>query len=122
MAPSSYHIKDDRDKASFETFYREVFLQEHRHPFNVALHMFGTFIGLAFIAWVLTQPLAWYPALLLFPVVHAAPGLVGHRLVERNTAIGDARWQRKDFPMSWFIAANHRMAYERLLRRGGREG
>ena len=110
------------DKPRFEDFYREVFLQEHLQPINVAMHIFGTVLGLAFIAWVLTLPLAWYPALLLFPLIHGAPGLLGHRLFERNAVVGDARWQRKDFPMSWFIAANHRMAYERLLRRGGREG
>jgi len=105
------------NKASFETFYREVFLQEHRQPVNVALHMLGTFTGLVFIVWVLSLPLAWYPALLLFPVVHGAPGLLGHRLLERNAVVGDARWQRKDYPMSWFIAANHRMAFDRLIGR-----
>jgi len=31
--------------------------------------------------------------------------------------VGDARWQRKHYPMYWFIAANHRMALERLLGR-----
>ena len=33
----------------FETFYREVFLPEHRHPLNVALHIGGTLAGLAWI-------------------------------------------------------------------------
>ena len=105
------------DRPSFEGFYREVFLQEHLQPINIAMHILGTILGLAFIAWVLTQPLAWYPALLLFPLVHGAPGLLGHRLFERNAVVGDARWQRKDYPMSWFIAANHRMAFDRLISR-----
>jgi len=107
----------DAEKPTFDVFYREVFLREHRHPINVALHMFGTFAGLAFVPAVLAMPLAWYPALLLFPLVHAAPGLLGHRLLERNIAVGDARWRRRDYPGWWFIVANHRMTFERLTGR-----
>jgi hypothetical protein len=47
-------------------------------------------------------------------VVHAVPGLIGHRWLERNVAVGDARWRRTDFPGWWFIVANHRMTAERL--------
>jgi hypothetical protein len=104
-------------KPTFDLFYREVFLPEHRHPVNVALHMLGTFAGLAFVPVVLAMPLAWYPALLLFPLVHAAPGLLGHRLLERNITVGDARWRRRDYPRWWFIVANHRMTFERLTGR-----
>lgn len=117
MHPSPVLKSSDTPKTTFETFYRDVFLQEHRHPLNVALHMLGTFLGLAFLLAVLAMPLAWYPALILFPVVHAAPGLIGHRLLERNAVVGDARWRRRDHPGWWFIVANHRMTFERLLGR-----
>ena len=101
---------------NFNDFYQRVFLPEHTHPINVALHMMGTFAGLAHLIAVLTLPVLWWPALLLFPVVHAAPGLIGHRWLERNVAVGDARWRRTDFPIWWFFLANHRMTAERLLR------
>jgi len=117
MTPSSSHQADKAAKPSFETFYHDVYLDEHTHPLNVALHIGGTLAGLAFVAAVLSLPIVWYPALLLFPVVHAAPGLLGHRLFERNEVIGHARWQRKDFPLWWFIAANHRFLCEKLLRK-----
>jgi hypothetical protein len=51
------------------------------------------------------------------PLVHAAPGLLGHRLLERNITVGDARWRRRDYPRWWFIVANHRMTFERLTGR-----
>ena len=112
-----YALMHGAAKPTFDLFYREVFLPEHRHPVNVALHMLGTFAGLAFVPVVLAMPLAWYPALLLFPLVHAAPGLLGHRLLERNITVGDARWRRRDYPRWWFIVANHRMTFERLTGR-----
>lgn len=96
--------------AGFRTFYRERFRAEHRHPVNVALHVTGTLLG---IVWVVGSLLAAAPlALLLFPVVHAAPGLLGHRLFERDAAIGDLRVTRTDFPLIWFIAANHVLAWD----------
>lgn len=107
----------NRTRIPFETFYREVFLPEHRHPLNVALHIAGTLAGLAWIPTTLAAPGLWKLAVLLFPIVHAAPGLLGHRLLERNEAVGDARWRRTDFPAWMFIAANHRLTYERLLAR-----
>ena len=55
----------------FETFYREVFLPEHRHPLNVALHIGGTLAGLAWIPVALSAPGLWKLSVLLFPVVHA---------------------------------------------------
>jgi hypothetical protein len=48
-------------------------------------------------------------------VVHAVPGLVGHRLFERNAVVGDARWRRTDLPGWWFIVGNHRMTLDALL-------
>ena len=87
----------DSPKA-FSTFYRDVFLPEHQQPLNVALHIFGTLAGLAWIAATLAAPGFWKFAVLLFPVVHGAPGLIGHRLVERSEAVGDARWRRRDYP------------------------
>lgn len=100
---------------SFQDFYRNVFLPEHRHPLNVTLHIAGTLAGLAWIPWALSLPGLWKLAVLLFPVVHAAPGLVGHRLVDRNPAVGDARWRRTDHPRWLFIVANHRLTWDRLV-------
>jgi hypothetical protein len=102
-------------RPSFATFYREVFLPEHQHPLNVALHIAGTVAGLAWIPLTLAAPGLWKFAILLFPLVHGAPGLMGHRLLERNAAVGDARWRRTDFSPWMFILANHRLTAERLL-------
>jgi hypothetical protein len=102
--------------ASFAHFYGDVFLPEHQHPVNRALHIAGTLAGLAYAAWVFTLPAwPWWLALVFFPVVHAGPGLIGHRLFERNTAVGDARWRRTDFPRWWFIVGNHRMTFAWLV-------
>jgi hypothetical protein len=101
----------------FETFYREVFLPEHRHPLNVAMHIGGTLAGLAWIPVALTAPGLWKLSVLLFPVVHAAPGILGHRLLERSAEVGDARWRRTDYSPWLFIVANHRLTMERLFRR-----
>ena len=100
---------------AFSTFYRDVYLPEHRQPLNVALHVFGTLAGLAWVAATLAAPGFWKLSVLLFPVIHGAPGLIGHRLVERSEAVGDARWRRSDFPAWLFILANHRLAAERLV-------
>ena len=99
----------------FSTFYRDVFLPEHRHPLNIALHVFGALAGLAWVAATLAAPGFWKLSVLLFPVIHGAPGLIAHRLVERSEAVGDARWRRSDFPAWLFILANHRLAAERLV-------
>jgi hypothetical protein len=45
------------------------------------------------------------------------PGLIGHRLFERNAAVGDVRVTRTEFPPWWFIAANHWLTFDVLLRR-----
>lgn len=102
---------------TFGQFYRNHYLPEHRHPANVALHLAGTVAGLAFVVWVLAAaPLYWLP---LFLAVHALPGLIGHRLFERNATVGDVRVLRRDFSPLWFIAANHLLLW-RLVRHGTR--
>jgi hypothetical protein len=51
---------------------------------------------------------------LAFPVVHAVPGLIGHRLFERNAQLGDVRVFQGEYPGLWFMAANHMMMIEVL--------
>jgi hypothetical protein len=98
----------------FSDFYAQTFLPEHRVPLNVLLHVLGT------VASALLLPLAlWLGALwlvLLFPLVHAAPGLLGHRFFERNTDVGDVRITRKDYPAWWFIVGNFCMTAQLLTR------
>ncbi len=101
-------------KIGFRNFYTQHFLPEHQHSVNVALHVFGTVIGLVFAAMTLISAMPYL--VLLFPAVHAAPGLLGHRLFERNAAVGDVRVLRKDFSPLWFIAANHVMVVDLVLR------
>jgi hypothetical protein len=102
-------------RPDFATFYADIYLAEHRHPANIALHVLGTIAGLILpvVALAVTKP--WL--VLLFPVVHALPGLVGHRLFERNAAVGDVRVLRRDFPAWWFIIANHRLTLALVLGR-----
>ena len=52
---------------------------------------------------------------MLYPLLHAAPGLLGHRLFERNLAVGDVRVTRSDYSPLWFIIANHRMTWDLLV-------
>ena len=99
----------------FRDFYRNHFLPEHQQAANVALHVFGTVAGIVFVGAVMASLMPYL--VLLFPVVHAVPGLVGHRLFERNAVVGDVRVLRKDFSPLWFIAANHVMTLD-LLRAG----
>jgi hypothetical protein len=96
-------------KPSFDEFYRHHFLPEHQHPANVALHVAATLASAVFLIGTLMWPWPWPLLALLYPIVHAAPGLIGHRLFERNAAVGDLRITRRDFPPWWFIAGNHRM-------------
>jgi hypothetical protein len=102
---------------SFWQFYEGTFLEEHRHPVTVGTHVLGTLAGLAFVAAVVALG-AWYLAI-AFPVVHGVPGLVGHRVVERNAEVGDLRVTRTDFPIAWFILANHVMTFELVTGRLG---
>jgi|GWRWMinimDraft_16_1066024.scaffolds.fasta_scaffold39426_2 hypothetical protein len=98
----------------FRDFYRTVFLAEHRNPKNVALHVLGTVLSGVFLVTVILLGVPWLA--LAYPVVHAAPGLLGHRLFERNSAVGDVRITRKDYSPLWFIAGNHLMTTELLLK------
>jgi hypothetical protein len=107
----------NQQRLPFHIFYREVFLPEHQHPLNVTLHIAGTLAGLAWVAAAVTAPGLWKFAVLLFPVVHGAPGILGHRLLERSSAVGDARWRRTDFSPWLFLLANHRLTAERLVLR-----
>ncbi len=103
------------NRASFDDFYNGAFIQEHQHPLTIALHVFGTVAGLL---WLVVTPILgmWY-LIILFPIVHAVPGLIGHRLFERNKEVGDVRITRKDFPIVWFIIANHRLTWDLIRRR-----
>lgn len=110
-APASHAVASP--KLDFTTFYRDHFLAEHRHPIVIALHVLGTLGGAAYAVWALFFSAS--PWLVLgYPLVHAVPGLVGHRYFERNEAVGDLRVLRKDFPSRWFIAANHRLTWDVL--------
>lgn len=104
----------------FAAFYRTHYLAEHSAPGNVALHVLGTVAGLAWIPATLASSYPWLA--LMFPLVHAAPGLLGHRWFERNPTVGDLRVLRRDFPPHWFIAANHRLAWDLLRRALSRRG
>ena len=104
------------DRIGFTAFYRDHFLPEHRHPTNIALHIAGTLAGLGLLLASATIIPLWWA--LAFPVVHAVPGLIGHRLFDRNEAVGDVRVLRTDFPLHWFIAANHVMTARVVTFRG----
>jgi hypothetical protein len=98
-------MENPSSRLPFNRFYQEVFLAEHRQPLNVALHVFGTLISAAYIVAILVYA---HPAwLLLYPAIHALPGLLGHRFFERDAQVGDVRVLRKDYPAYWFIAGNH---------------
>ena len=71
---------------TFESFYRETFLPEHRHPANVAMHAIGVVGGLALVFWALISGPPWWA--LAWPVAHAAPGLIGHRLFDPLAQLG----------------------------------
>jgi hypothetical protein len=99
-----------RQNITFSDFYRDTFLAEHRHPGNIALHVFGTIISAVFVIAVFSASMPWF--VLMYPIVHAAPGLIGHRLFERSASVGDVRVTRSDYSPVWFIAGNHRMTWD----------
>jgi hypothetical protein len=102
-------MNDTADRLrTFRTFYRTTYRDDHRHPANLALHVIGVFLGLGVIAASLTVWPWW--TIVAFPAAHGVPGLIGHRLFDRNQAVGDIRITRKDHPLWWFIIANHLMA------------
>jgi hypothetical protein len=90
---------------TFKHFYRAHYIPEHQHPGTIALHFIGTVAALVLLGLAATVWPLW--SALLFPVVHVAPGLIGHRLFERNAAVGDVRVTRKDVPLWWFVVGNH---------------
>jgi hypothetical protein len=100
--------------SGFRAFYRLVFLAEHQHGLNVALHVFGTVLGLSYLIAVVATAQPWLA--LAFPVLHALPGLFGHRLFERSAEVGDVRVTRQDYSPLWFIAANHVMTFELIVK------
>jgi hypothetical protein len=111
---TAMHPTAQESAPNFDTFYKTVFRAEHLHPLNVALHVLGSVAGLV---WLVATPLiGMWVLVLLFPLVHAVPGLIGHRFLERNAAVGDIRVTRTDYSPLWFIAANHRMTWELLTR------
>lgn len=97
-------------RTGFTQFYYEVFLPEHQQLANVALHVFGTVGSAVFLLWVVWTGWPWLA--LLYPLIHALPGLIGHRLFERDAQVGDVRVLRQDHSPLWFIAGNHRMVWD----------
>lgn len=101
------------EHAGFMSFYRHTFIPEHQHPANILLHVVGVAASAALIVFaVYSGEWAWG---LLYPVVHAVPGLIGHRLFERNAEVGDIRLDRTDHPLWWFIIGNHLMFLDVLF-------
>jgi hypothetical protein len=105
-------------RMTFKQFYATDYRADHQHPANLALHIIGVMLGLGLIVASLTIWPLW--TLLGFPVVHAAPGLIGHRFFDRDEAVGDVRLRRTDFPLWWFIVANHMMTAQVLTARWSR--
>jgi hypothetical protein len=112
--PASPHPPLHSTAKSFSGFYRQVFLPEHQHLGNIALHVGGTLGSIAFVVLMFFNATPWWA--LLHPLLHALPGLLGHRLWERNASVGDVRVTRKDYSPLWFIAGNHVMTWELLTR------
>jgi hypothetical protein len=103
----------DMTTSPFWTFYHGAYRDDHQTWQNKALHIFGTLSGLALLVASVTIIPIWWA--LAFPIVHAAPGLLGHRLFERNAELGDLRFVGGHYPNLWFMAANHVMAFEAVL-------
>lgn len=102
--------------STYADFYAGPYRTDHRHPANLALHIFGTLAALALLGTAVAQGIHPLWAL-AFPIVHAAPGLIGHRLFDRDKGVGDLRITRSDYPLWWFIRANHRMTWDVLTGR-----
>jgi hypothetical protein len=97
-------------RRTFSEFYHSVYLPEHSLPKNRMAHHIGTLLGTVYV--IYSAFLLPYLYLLLFPVVHALPGLVGHFFFERNEKVGNLRVGRRDFPLWWFILGNYRLFWE----------
>ncbi len=102
-------------RRSFMEFYRGEYVADHRHPANIAAHMAGTVAGLAVLGASATVITPWWA--LSFPVVHAVPGLIGHRFFDRNVERGDLRVLTGKTPNWWFMIANHLMTFAVLTGR-----
>jgi hypothetical protein len=95
------------ERGGFMQFYRGAYRDDHSAWPNRALHIAGTVGGLALLAAsFILVPLRWA---LAFPVVHVVPGLIGHRLFDRNAELGDLRIFQRKYPAHWFMVANHMM-------------
>jgi hypothetical protein len=103
------------NRATFKEFYATTYRDDHRHPANLALHIVGVIAGIAVLVTSVTVWPIW--AALAFPVAHVVPGLIGHRLFDRDEAVGDVRITRTDYPLVWFLVANHMMAVRVLTGR-----
>jgi hypothetical protein len=100
-------------RQNFMDFYRTQYREEHRVRANVVLHLIGVAAGLTVIGVGLTIWPIW--TILLFPLAHAFPGLLGHRLFERDQTVGDVRVTRKDVPAWWFLVANHMLVVDLII-------
>lgn len=94
-----------KSRGSFKEFYHGAYADDHATRANRICHVIGTVAGLALLVACATVISSWWA--LAFPFVHAVPGLVGHRLFERNPDIGDLRVFDGTYPGPWFMAANH---------------
>jgi hypothetical protein len=95
------------ERGSFMQFYHGAYRDDHSAWPNRALHIAGTTGGLMLLAASVTVIPNWWA--LAFPVAHVVPGLIGHRLFERNAQLGDIRVFQGQYPGLWYMAANHMM-------------
>jgi hypothetical protein len=93
----------------FTQFYNGTFLPEHSRLANRLLHYLGVYLGLAVVTASVIYSNGWL--LLAFLPAHVLPGLIGHYFFERSESVGNLRVNRKDYPIYWFLAANHLMAF-----------
>lgn len=99
---------------SFDQFFHQVFLKEHTHPVNVALHVAGTILSALLIPYAIATRRPWF--LLLWPLLIIVPGGIGHRFFERNFEVGDVRVLRNDYPKLWFLWGNNAMVWELITK------
>ena len=108
MSPPTERPPSQPTKPGFWGFYRDHFVAEHQHPLNVGRHIACTLAGTVFLPVALASPMPWLA--LLYPVVHAALGLLGEPLVRAQCGGGRcAGFAPRDFSPLWFIAGNHVM-------------
>jgi hypothetical protein len=99
----------------FRQFYNNIFLPEHSRLANRFLHYLGVYLGLAVISASVIYSNGWL--LLAFLPAHVLPGLLGHYFFEQSKTVGHLRVNRNDYPIYWFLAANHLMAFTFPFRR-----